>query len=154
MSVCAPQPTTCVCIGHIEPRSAQEARTALRDKQVLFEGRILDAALGHDSILVASVDAGPRWLRIKLLMATVVVTRIWKGSPADTVVVRTHLEDGLCGVQLAQDEMYLIDASHTDSGRLWTSHCSCTRPLGEAKTLLQFVEKGLARGFDPLLNRE
>lgn len=154
VSVCAPSPRRCICIGHLEPRSAQEARATLRDIQVLFEGQVLDTYLDRDSILVDSPDARPRWLRPTSLVATVLVTRVWKGSPADTVVVETFLEDSACGVHLAQDESYLIDASHSKSGRLWTSQCHWTRPLGEAKALLQFVEKGLAKGADPLLNRE
>ena len=112
LSFCAPltAPTTCSCIER--PLLTTELGVANTVKQfgAVFEGRVV--AVAHDSALYE-------------LLASIVIDRGWKGALADTVVVRTSLGIGSCGVAFRVATRYLVFASEGTRGWM-TWLCSPT----------------------------
>ena len=59
------------------------------------------------------------------------VDRLWKGTPADTLWVRSYREPASGGVPFRVGETYLVYAVR-DSSHLWTNRCSRTIRVGSA----------------------
>lgn len=97
---------------------------ALRDASAVFEGRVI--ALQR---LPGEGDTLPA------VMATLRVTRTWKGANRETVIVRTPATDGTCGFAFRQDESFLVYAAgelDRQGAGLTTTLCSRSKRIEEA----------------------
>jgi hypothetical protein len=97
---------------------------------VIFSGTVIDvfeAAQAPDSlgrVIVSTSDP---------IGYTVVVKDIYKGVPADTVMVWTARESSACGYEFSLNGTYLIYAyPRSEDQGLSTSLCTATKPLAAA----------------------
>ena len=75
-------------------------------------------------------------------LATVAVTRQWKGKEQDTVVVRTALFTTACGLPFQQSERYLLFARKTEAG-VYADKCGPSRIWDkEAERLVKLLGSG------------
>jgi hypothetical protein len=74
-------------------------------------------------------------------VATVALTRWWRGSGSDTVVVSTGLHS--CGLGFQQGERYLLFASKAGASRLYADKCGPSRRWDhEAERLAKLLGPG------------
>ncbi|HEX8695404.1 MAG TPA: hypothetical protein VF746_23530 [Longimicrobium sp.] len=95
----------CSCVG---PRDEVEA---MGRAHAVFAGRVASAR----------VVRGAHGLPERVVAFT--VHRWLKGGRGRTVVVRTWLGGGDCGVPFRVGRTYRVHARHREDGRLWTSLC-------------------------------
>jgi hypothetical protein len=75
-------------------------------------------------------------------VATVALTRRWRGRGPDTVVVRTALYSTACGLGLQQGERYLLFA-HKAGGSIYADKCGPSRLWDEeAERLAELLGRG------------
>ena len=76
-------------------------------------------------------------------VATVALTRRWRGSGPDTVVVRTALHVTACGLGLQQGERYLLFARKAGTTPLYADACGPSRRWDEeAERLAKLLGPG------------
>jgi hypothetical protein len=74
-------------------------------------------------------------------LAVMVPERQWKGPVADTLVVWTPDNEGVCGFPFEDGESYLVFARQRDSTTLTTGLCDLTQPLGRAGRYVRALGK-------------
>ena len=76
-------------------------------------------------------------------VATVALTRRWRGSGPDTVVVRTALHVTACGLGFQQGERYLLFARRAGTTPLYADTCGPSRRWDEeAERLAKLLGPG------------
>jgi hypothetical protein len=76
-------------------------------------------------------------------VATVALTRRWRGSGPDTVIVRTALHVTACGLGFQQGERYLLFARKAGTSPLYADTCGPSRRWDEeAERLAKLLGPG------------
>ncbi len=115
------------CVG---PGSAREA-VSYTDS--IFVGRALSTTVEHDVVEIGGAD--PERLRTRF----VVIERFpTLGSPAGEIDVFTRINSGSLGYQFEVGKSYLI-LGQRRKGKLFTSRCGGTKPIGEAGEDLAYL---------------
>ncbi|MBA3405688.1 MAG: hypothetical protein H0U13_13575, partial [Gemmatimonadaceae bacterium] len=103
-------PPACTCVPGPPPDSRAAVAAYAGGSAAVFEGQVVRVELAADSSAPADSSRGERWFRWMDLVATMVVTRQWKGELADTIRVRTALQTSMCGAELIEGHRYLVFA--------------------------------------------
>ena len=142
-----PEPSghSCTCVTNLAftADTLSAAKSALTNSTALFTGRVLTITSKRDSLPTYS-PSGSGWMRLSLVVATVLVKDRLKGSLGDTVLVATSMGAESCGVYLEPSMDYLFDAGSGPSGLLLTSSCGFTRPLPGNTRLLEVLRRARA----------
>lgn len=113
----------------------QSIDDAFRDASAVFEGRV---------IALQRVDAEGD--ELPSVVATLRVTRTWKGANRETVIVRTPATDGTCGFGFRQDQSFLVYATgelDAHGAGLRTTLCSRSKRVEDASADLTVLGAGV-----------
>jgi hypothetical protein len=102
---------------------------------VVFVGRVLDITTIERPARLEGVNE----LTISEHRVRVRVVESFRSAVTNEADVITASGGASCGYEFAVGQTYLIYASDDSTGRLSTSHCSRTRPLGEASEDLAYL---------------
>lgn len=113
---------TCIVPDSIARLSEQErVRLAVDEADAVFLGRVISGSV----IRMTDPDIPPMFSR--MVEYEFEVMQIWKGALSDTVRVRTGLDEGMCGVELAPYQAAVVYAGYPKIGnQLGTSICDRT----------------------------
>ena len=110
----APPAHACLCAGSTVSQAFESASAVFQGRAVAE--RRLPGSVRHPGPLIAY---------------TLTVSRVWKGAVADTLVVRTPVDESACGMRFDYDRDYLVYAYGQDAG-LYTDMCMRTAGAHEA----------------------
>ena len=135
VSVIAPagEALACVCSPVGSSCAAIEKSDA-----VIFSGTALEVA--------GPGDTGDRPASERLVRVRFSVNEPFRGASAETIVVSTPEENGMCGYEFQAGESYLVFASRTAQGVV-TSACSRTKHLSVAKDDLEMLHEAAQGGI-------
>lgn len=78
-----------------------------------------------------------------LALTPLKVERTWKEVESEQVTVFTPAGDHACGYNFEVGQSYLVYASSTNDGELWTNHCTRTQRIAaDIDNDLKFLGKG------------
>ena len=139
VSVIAPagEALACVCARVGSPCAAIASSDA-----VIFSGTALEVSGPQDP---AGSPSSERVVRVRFS-----VTELFRGAPAETIVVSTPENSGMCGYAFEAGESYLVYASRTAQGVV-TSACSRTTHLSVAKDDLEMLHEAAQGAVRPRL---
>lgn len=124
LGLCAPtggEAASCTCV----PGPALTSRRVVRETAATYDA-VLDGVIVKVVYLRAPRPLAKGVFPLDEAVATVALTRRWRGPGADTVVVRTALFTTACGLAFRQGERYLLFAREV-SGRLYADTCGPSR---------------------------
>jgi hypothetical protein len=122
-SLCGTVVPRCTCvIGHAHETPTTSA-AYLQPFDAVFEGDVVGWATEVRSYPVDST----RTLSYYEAVVKIAIRRQWKGTPSDTVVIRTALEGAMCGFHFERTGRYLVFATADPVIGLGTTSCSPTR---------------------------
>ena len=113
----------------------QSIEDALRDASAVFEGRV-----------IALQRLPGEGEHLPSVVATLHVTRTWKGADRETVLVRTPATEGTCGFRFRQDETFLVYAGgelDQNGAGLTTTLCSRSKRIEDASAELAALGTGV-----------
>ena len=126
---------SCTCIPGPPLDSRRVVRQTANNHDAVFDGVIVKVNYHRP-------PRRPGVFPLDEAVATVALTRRWRGRGGDTVVVRTALFTTACGLPFQQGERYLLFAHQVD-GKLHASRCGPSRLWDEEA---ERVTKLLGRG--------
>lgn len=110
-----PLTLACTCMGSSSPEEE------MKNSDAIFEGIVTNTEVESSSGI------------LETLVATFQVTQIWKGSPSETLTIRTAVGGSWCGFGFEKSERYLVYATINDSdSTLRTTLCSLTKRYDNA----------------------
>ena len=140
----APSPARrCSCVLGTPPRTAAEMRDKLAAVDAAFAGRVVRLAERVDTVPVG--DGRRPWL-ISRWVATVRVSRRWKGVEGDSVTVETNMQVTTCGTSLAEGATYLFFAGAGADRRLSVSSCDSPRQGRRARRDRGLLDQAVRAG--------
>ncbi|MFC2106346.1 hypothetical protein ACFLS0_06320 [Candidatus Bipolaricaulota bacterium] len=120
----------CSCAAPGTPEDALEAADAV------FSGRVIGLRLEPQTPEDPTISFMP-----EDLLATFIVSLVWKGTLEQETVVRTTFTCCVCGYAFQIGETYLVYAYGDESG-IRTSVCTRTKPIALAKDDLDVLGPG------------
>lgn len=115
----------CSCIAPVTPQEALESSTAV------FTGKVVSTEV-QNGVMISSGDP---------VTVTFDVSKIWKGSESQTIVITTAREDASCGYTFEKGKEYIVYA-YGEENELGTNICTRTNMLANAQEDLQELGEG------------
>lgn len=122
-SLCSTVVVRCTCVMGQAHETPTPRAAYLEPFDAVFEGDVVGWATEVRSYRVDSTRSYSYYEAV----VRIAVRRQWKGTPADTLVVRTVLEGAMCGFHFERSGRYLVFATADSVASLGTTSCSPTR---------------------------
>jgi len=105
-------------------------KQALEESEAVFSGRVV------------TIEEPGMLDQTEPLVVTFKVDSVWKGAVTNPQTVRTSPHSASCGFGFEDGEEYIVYANANPDSYLWTSICTRTRVLTDAKEDLRELGEG------------
>jgi hypothetical protein len=130
----------CTCVPGPPLTSRSLVREAVSQYDAVLEGTVVNV-----EYVRPRRDSAAGGFPLDEAVATIRVIRSWRGSRADTVMVRTALFTTACGLPFRTGDHYLLFARSV-GGKLYSDKCGPSRTWDkEARRLARWLGRGDSR---------
>ena len=122
--------SACTCL-YFGGSTQQRAERMLDESGAVFAGKVVDLKRGFRKGPYSGVSK-----------VSFRVSEVWKGPKRETLELTTPSQGGACGYSFSEGRKYLVDAT----GKMSVDLCSETKPLSEARELVEALGNGETPG--------